>query len=50
VYDLSDPALALGLVSFGVGVPLLLFSLYGGAMLVAFTLLMLLRRLTLREL
>jgi len=31
VYDMTDSALALGLVSFGVGVPLLLFSLFGGA-------------------
>ncbi len=30
VYDLTESALALGLVSAGVGVPLLLFSLYGG--------------------
>ena len=31
VYDLTDSALALGLVSFAVGVPLLLLSPYGGA-------------------
>jgi len=30
VYDLTESALALGLVSASVGVPLLLFSLYGG--------------------
>lgn len=31
VYDLTDSALALGLVSAGVGAPILLFSLLGGA-------------------
>ncbi len=31
VYDLTESALALGLVSAGVGAPIVLFSLYGGA-------------------